>query len=490
MSDESDANSSELLKPSELEEKAATIFERSLVYQETIKGLQFDGVLSLEADPILSKPIVGKESVDIASLISMMENSDWVRQGREFYDSESRICPFCQQSTPADLEQRLNDYFDDAFDRDCEAIESVVSNYRKESKIITQYLDSVIVEQPNCLDIVGLRNRSDLLKSKIELNCELLSEKASCPSKQIGLQSVFGILGEITERIESANKAIAEQNAIVANLDNQQMRLKGQIWKFVVESLRLDLDSFRKQEKKVEGVRIHLNEKIDDARKAIQVKELEIRGFESNIKSIDPTINSINGILKSFGFRGFSLAKVDDGKSYKLVRPDGRDAQESLSEGEQSFVTFLYFFHLLRGSNTAEGITDDRVVVFDDPVSSLDSDVLFIVSGLIRSLFEDVRKDVGNIKQIFLLTHNIYFHKEVTYNSKRVNDALKEETFWLVRKPELDSILEKCTGNPIKTSYELLWSEIRRKEKRSNITIQNTIRRILENYFKILGDSF
>lgn len=40
--------------------------------------------------------------------------------------------------------------------------------------------------------------------------------------------------------------------------------------------------------------------------------------------------------------------------------------------------------------------------------------------------------------------------------------------------------------NPIKTSYELLWADVR-SPHRSNLTIQNTLRRILEHYFKILG---
>ena len=63
---------------------------------------------------------------------------------------------------------------------------------------------------------------------------------------------------------------------------------------------------------------------------------------------------------------------------------------------------------------------------------------------------------------------------------------MKDETFWVVRKRGLLSELEKCPSNPIKTSYELLWSEVRRSD-RSNSTIQNTLRRILENYFKITG---
>ena len=63
---------------------------------------------------------------------------------------------------------------------------------------------------------------------------------------------------------------------------------------------------------------------------------------------------------------------------------------------------------------------------------------------------------------------------------------MNEETFWIVRKPGLLSKLDKHPTNPIKTSYELLWAEVR-KSDRSNLAIQNTLRRILENYFKILG---
>ncbi|HWA09870.1 MAG TPA: N-6 DNA methylase [Opitutaceae bacterium] len=112
--------------------------------------------------------------------------------------------------------------------------------------------------------------------------------------------------------------------------------------------------------------------------------------------------------------------------------------------------------------------------------------ILFIVGSLIKGLFDEVRAGTGHIKQIFVLTHNVYFHKEITYNPKRKDVAMNEETFWIVRKPGLVSRLAKQPTNPIKTSYELLWAEVREPE-RSNLAIQNTLRRILENYFKILG---
>src|ERR1019366_3703911 len=87
----------------------------------------------------------------------------------------------------------------------------------------------------------------------------------------------------------------------------------------------------------------------------------------------------------------------------------------------------------------------------------------------------------------FVLTHNVYFHKEVTFNKCRGDVAMKDETFWIVRKPDQQSTIQKHVSNPIKTSYDLLWSEVR-NPNRSNLSIQNTLRRILENYFKILGN--
>jgi len=139
---------------------------------------------------------------------------------------------------------------------------------------------------------------------------------------------------------------------------------------------------------------------------------------------------------------------------------------------------------LLKGSLSETKITENRVIVFDDPISSLDSEVLFIVSALIKKLFDSINNKTENIKQIFIMTHNVYFHKEISYSQKRKKS--KEETFWVVRKTDNYSIIDRHDSNPIKTSYDLLWEEVRRKD-RSNLTIQNTLRRILENYFKILG---
>ena len=230
----------------------------------------------------------------------------------------------------------------------------------------------------------------------------------------------------------------------------------------------------------------NLKRQIQEKQELRRKKEEEIGELERSTTSIQPTIDAINALLKSFGFHGFSLAQAGNKQCYKLVRADGADAKETLSEGEKTFVTFLYFYRLLRGSASEAGVTVDRVVVIDDPVSSLDSDILFVVSTLIRRLCEDVRTGTINIKQLFVLTHNVYFHKEVTFNKLRGDGKLREETFWTVRKLSGESTITSHTSNPIKSSYELLWQEVRER-RQGNLSIQNSLRRILESYFKILG---
>lgn len=68
--------------------------------------------------------------------------------------------------------------------------------------------------------------------------------------------------------------------------------------------------------------------------------------------------------------------------TYEVIREDDKVA-ENLSEGEQNFIAFLYFYHLVRGSQTETDSGKDKIVVIDDPVSGMDSGALFIVSALV-----------------------------------------------------------------------------------------------------------
>ena len=180
------------------------------------------------------------------------------------------------------------------------------------------------------------------------------------------------------------------------------------------------------------------------------------------------------------------------------MRQDGTVA-DKLSEGERNFIAFLYFYHLVRGSHTDADVSKDKIVVIDDPVSSMDSSVLFIVSTLVREMVEVCHNNAsyldnqvqGNyIKQIFILTHNVYFHREITYNQTSRYHCV---SFFVVNKASNNSTVKPCVRqcltkpteqenfNPVQNSYAALWGEY--NEVDTTIPLMNVIRRILEYYF-------
>ena len=481
------SNTAALQAPADLEKKAESVFGPTPTAEASIAAVDTTKLITHETNPILKKRVIGKEDIDIAAMIKKLGNSDWVREGRAFYDVNDGACPFCQQSTTEAFAESLNEYFDETFVTDSKAIDDLATNYATDAARLQQQLAAIIAAPSKFLDVEKLKAEKELLDTKVTLNNQRLAGKKKEASQVVALESLSNVFTAIKALIDSANIQVSAHNRMVANLATEQATLTAQVWKFVLDELKTDLAAFNTAKDGLDKAIAAMTAQIatttlDKTRKAAEIRELE-----KQTTSVQPTIDGINQLLTSFGFQGFKLAKMASGTSYKLVRSDGSDAKATLSEGEKTFVTFLYFYHLLKGSESDSGMTTDRIVVFDDPVSSLDSDILFIVGSLIKGLFDEVRSGTGHIKQIFVMTHNVYFHKEVTYNSKRPNNGkLKEESFWIVRKPGLVSNVEEHPTNPIKTSYQLLWAEVQKPE-RSNLAIQNTLRRILENYFKILG---
>jgi len=481
------SNTATLQTQEDLENRAESMFGPTPMVEDAIALVDTAKLIAHETNLILKKRVIGKDDVDIAAMVKKLGNSDWVREGRGFYDVNDGTCPFCQQSITEAFAKSLNEYFDETFLADSTAIDDLATNYATDAARLQQELSAIIASPSKFLEVEKLKTEKERLDTKIALNNQRLTGKKKEASQVVELESVGNVSTVIKGLIDAANTKVAAHNKMVVNLAAERTTLTAQVWKFLLEELKADLDDFKTEKNALEKAITAMMEQIEAATTDKRKKAAEIRELEKQATSVQPTIDGINQLLTSFGFQGFKLAEAASGTSYKLVRLDGTDAKATLSEGEKTFVIFLYFYHLLKGSDSDSGMTADRIVVFDDPVSSLDSDILFIVGSLIKGLFDEIRSGTGYIKQIFVMTHNVYFHKEVTYNSKRPNNGkLKEESFWIVKRPGLISSVEEHSINPIKTSYQLLWTEVQKAE-RSNLAIQNTLRRILENYFKILG---
>jgi Uncharacterized protein conserved in bacteria len=475
-----------------LKEKTALLLKQKPDYIQDHQLILNLILNQIELSDLWSQVVVGKTDIDIASLISTLNNSDWVNEGRSFV-TETDVCPFCQQHTlTSEFKKNLELYFDNTFTSKKLEIQSLHDSYLYETNRIITDLESLY------------RNESQNTKSK--LNCEkllveiqnlklitnnninLINKKINKSSQIVTLHTTSACVNEINSIITAANEEIKSHNAMVSLYDVEVINVKNDVWSFLVKEIKSDISSFESKSQGLTRGIAELERKIHDAKITSEAIRKDIIELNKNVTSIQPTIDEINRTLLAFGFNNFKLVESSSlTNHYMIQRENGDLAHNTLSEGEITFITFLYFMQLAKGSNDTNSISSNRILVIDDPISSLDSNILYVVSSLIKSLIRETKEGLSPIKQLIILTHNVYFHKEASFVNGRSNGD-KDVNFWILRKIyNVSKITSYETKNPIESSYELLWREIKEWQNNSALSVQNIMRRIIENYFKILG---
>ena len=469
----------------EIRLKKVSIFDRPVEKVECYRNISYDE--SFENNPIFMVKIIGKEDVDIADLISKLNISDWVQQGYAIAKETGGVCPFCQQTLPDAFEEKLNNYFDQTYIQQIDNLTNISNKYKQNAEYVFKQISELASsKQDSFIDKEKIQNLLKLIESKYEENKLLIEQKQKEPSRTIEIIKLSSFILEVNNEITQANKKLSKYNKLIENVKVEKENLISDMWRYIIEKNKMNVLHFNQKKFGIEKAMAGLERSKETKKSYKQQFERELLECQEQITSVEHSVNEINKILKSFGFKNFQLTTTSEKGNYKIIRESGEDVKDTLSEGEKTFITFLYFYQLLNGSNNKEDIITNKVVVIDDPISSLDSNVLFMVSSLVRQIMFDIKNNVSDINQLFIFTHNIYFHKEITFNQGKKNYG--EGTFWIVRKRNNKSFIQRYEENPIKTSYELLWKELKNIENQSIVSIQNVMRRILENYFKFFGN--
>jgi wobble nucleotide-excising tRNase len=482
--DEAVNNRNELFTIEELKNRVESVFKGPQAKVGVIPTINYDS--SLEQQSIFQTKIIGKKDIDIARLISELNISDWVKQGHRHVEGTNGICPFCQQELPERFRGKLDEYFDETYTEQIKDLNSSIEKYERDTIGFFEKYNFPKTEVIPFINKEKITSLFEIINLTYKENIQLLKRKRNEPSRSVELSSITSYLEQINSEVEKANEQIRELNRVIDNIKVEKEYLIKYIWRFIVEEnmdhYRNYMSNFRREIRALEGMNKG-KERQKGHKKRLEEEAVEL---QNQLTSVLPSINEINTLLKSFGFTNFQLAESDEQGNYKIVRENGEDANETLSEGEKTFITFLYFYQLINGSNDQDKVNTARVIVIDDPISSLDSNILFMVSNLINNLKKKVRSNDTNFKQLIILTHNVYFHKEISFNKGHGSQKLNDEIFLILRKTDNTSQITNYDENPIKNSYELLWKELR--ENPNSITTPNIMRRILENYYKFFGN--
>ena len=463
---------------------------------------------------ILSIRIVNSAETEFATFLKNLGATDWFRQGHDEYQKDER-CPYCARKLPHDFERIVTESFDYQYENNLKRLNEFLDNYTHTANELLRDLSLIHDDcYPSIYPSLYETTRSSI-ETKIRDNIASIEEKKADPSKVIELSKTQELLEELAITISDYNKIVDENNADIALESKQKQKCNEQFFEHMSFLLKDVIEAYVRIDGKISEEITEL-EKIAERQKMVLAHlKTEIGILREQTVETETTIHNINTMLKDVGFQGFEMrpGKVRfwgnnneleeiqplNPITYEVVRTETGEIAKDLSEGEKNFIAFLYFQQKVFGSDASVEDAKQKIVVIDDPVSSLDSNALFIIGEQVRKMIEICRNNADNrhpvqqgnfIKQIFILTHNTYFHHEVTYSYEKY---YKFVSFYLIRKqgnrsfvkpmqkPDPENNGKWLNVNPVKNSYAALWQEY--KELDTVVPLMNVIRRILEYYF-------
>ncbi len=342
-----------------------------------------------------------KATVVSAAIQSLKDDptlSSWVYQGLGLHQArQADSCLFCEQSLPSGRLATLAAHFSAEYEQFLTSLDAQIAQLEATSRA------AATLSLPNRAEFyedlaadyeaarIALKGALDSTKTALDSLVQALTNKKGRAFESLGLTAAIpGVDSEVVKRL---NEIINKHNLAC---DVFQTRASAARQRLEADSVAGALDDFREMVAAVQASEISVNQA--DAERT-RLNE-EIGRLEREIVEHRRPAEELNKDLHSYlGHDELRLVVKDTG--YTITR-DGTPAQ-ALSEGETTAIALLYFLKSLkdRRFDLANG-----VVVLDDPVSSLDTNALYLAFGFIRERTKDAA-------QLFILTHNFTFFRQV-----------------------------------------------------------------------------
>lgn len=436
----------------------------------------------------LESKFTGNQNVEIAELVEKEKLHEWIEKGLQKIDLEADViqkCPFCQEETISkELISQFQNYFDKQYNDKKEGLKELKNLYSRESRKIIDILHKL---KP--LDHEYIQNFTNQLEKHFSSQIKVIDRKLQHTYIAYDLKTISNFYNNIRKVLQK----VKDNNNKYEQLSILQNNLFDKVLKAIAYNTEDDIKKYTEAnnyyvQKLLKCKHLLLEVHRLDTSYKIQINKLKLKIVDTENARLQ-----INKILKNSGFTGFTIEKSDDHNdkipSYRIQREfKSQDIVfETLSEGEKNFIAFLYFYYKVVFSDNSRR----KIVVVDDPISSLDSQSLYIVTTAIRQLCQKSKAEKKNfenstIDQIFILTHNILFHNEVSYN--QFNNLCADQSFYFVSKKNgVSSVSLPTIKSSIQNDYILLWRglfQLRSSDNSLNVIIGNLMRRIIQSYLQ------
>jgi wobble nucleotide-excising tRNase len=458
----------------------------------------------IQVSDLMGISIVSRATTDFAMFIRTLGNMDWVTAGHKAYHGKTDgKCPYCQRSLPADFDEKLAACYDEQYKKDLTELKKFLDSYHRDMMIAKQAVETNLQNPFPTKNLADYKKQAQLFLTAIQRNCDLLQRKSDNPSEIITLEDLVPLSVDLNAVATTINDEVTAYMAVLADIPGQQQKCNEMVWGMMANDCANEIRDWLQRTSDDRDAWKAKTEEEKQLRAQAGDLEKEIALLNSQNVNTTKTMQDINRSISSAGFRGFELQEKPGAKYvYQLVRDQGGKKEvvdKNLSEGERHFIAFLYFYHLVMGSQSDEGKVENKIVIIDDPVSSMDSSSLFVVASLVREMIavcynnyelSEENKD-DHIRQFFCMTHNPYFFREITYN--RLGDYECASFFEIKKDGNNQTSIEECDDDdtlagggkinrsPVRNTYDALWDEYMHTENPE--TLMMVIRQILEYYF-------
>ncbi|MPB47196.1 AAA family ATPase [Campylobacter lari] len=467
----------------ELKKQYNILTDTTQVKLENINEISNIEFKNIEDNLIFNEIIVGNQDSIIADLINKLGNGDWVKDGFDKYIlQDSQTCPFCQSNTiTPKFKSDLENYFDKTYENKIKEIEKLNDEYQNLfsniSNIETFYRRDILDSKD--LEFEKLYSQ---VKSKLEENIRKIQEKIKEPSKKIELEKTEELFQNLNNYLKQIQQKIIEFNNKLDNQENEKEKLEKQFWEFAIFEKKEIIEKYKKDKNEKEINKEILDKGNKTIKENIQNIENTIKEKQKEVINIQEAVDRINNYLKDLGILSFCIKIQDDEKQeYIIVREgENKPSFKTLSEGEKTLISFLYFLQLCQGKKEKNEAILDKIIVIDDPISSLSFNYIYEIAQLIKhTFFENAL-----YKQIFIFTHNLYFYHEFFKIINKEDKKNNITSFRIFKNQNNFSCISSLKRDEILNDYQAYWQILKeyKQEKTHKAIIPNTMRNILENF--------
>ncbi|MDD3417518.1 MAG: AAA family ATPase [Lachnospiraceae bacterium] len=463
--------------------KEALELQDDATKENEINSIHFN-FSTIEESTLLTKIIAGKKDSIVAELIEHLQNSTWVEEGLNYIhvEDESVQCPFCQQRTiTKELYKQICDFFDETYKNDKNSLEGLLSQYKDEIQRVNleidllkknRFIEPLIPEMNLCI--------GEFTVAASE-NVNTLEKKIKNTSITVALKSMQKFEERINEIILKANVKIKEFNDKIEHSQDALKSIKERFWSLMRKEYDSVISLYLVADKRHNADNLEHAGKLNEITIEENKQKNVIVENQKKTVNIDEAVENINQGLIDIGITDFSIEKYSEDEAlYHLKREHSMaNVFKTLSEGEKMVISFLYFVEMCKGETVEETTATNKIVVIDDPISSLSHIYVFNIGRIIHNEFLRTEK----YEQVFVLTHSLYFFYELT----NINHEEREKTQKLFRivKNDNGSSIISMKYEEIQNDYQSYWYIIK-DENQPPALIANCMRNIMEYFFNFV----